>query len=141
MPRLRRKRDVTLPWEQRGAWLRDLLSGHRWKMLLFVALGLALLALTWHEAGRRARVRETRVAISEVKRAIASFRSDVGRCPRSTSELLHPPDPADRYLRRIPKDGWGRRLWIECPAPHDPRGAEVVSAGPSGSFFTDDNVQ
>ena len=140
MARSKRRREVTLPWERRGAWLRGVLAGPRWKVALLV-LALALGAWgIWRASVRQATLRETRAAISEMHRAIDAFRSEVGRCPRSREELLDPPGGARRVIREIPKDGWGRELWMRCPARHDPNGAEVVSAGPSGSFFVDDNV-
>lgn len=136
----RRKGGITLPWEQGGAWFRELLAGPRWKVaLLIVVLGVAAWGL-WRAAAERARLRETRAAIAEVRRAIDSFRTDLGRCPRSVSELVDPPRPRRRYLREVPRDGWGRPLYVKCPGRFDPNGADVVSAGPSGSFFDDDNV-
>jgi type II secretory pathway pseudopilin PulG len=136
----RTSRGIALPWEQRGAWMRDLLAGPRWKVaLLVVVLGIVAWGI-WRASVREAEMRETRAAIAEVRRAIESFRTEVGRCPRSTAELVDPPRPGRRYLREIPPDGWGRQLWVRCPARNDPAGADVISAGPSGSFFVDDNV-
>lgn len=136
----KRKRGITLPWEQRGAWIGELLAGPRWKVaLLVVALGAAAWGV-WHAAAKQTRLRETHAAIAEVRRAIDSFQTDVGRCPRSVSELVDPPRSGRRYLREVPTDGWGRRLYVKCPGRFDPNGADVVSAGPSGSFFDDDNV-
>jgi hypothetical protein len=141
MPKRKPHRDIALPWERRGNWVRELLAGHRFKMVLVAAGVLGLGVVTWQAAERRERVRDTRVAIGEVKRAITSFRSEVGRCPKSPEELIRPPEPAHRSLREIPRDGWGRELYIQCPARHDPLSAEVLSAGPSGSFLSDDNVR
>ena len=81
------------------------------------------------------------LAITEARRAVSTFRAEVGRCPRSTTELVHPPRSRTRYLRRTPKDGWGRQLYVRCPAYDDPDGAEIVSAGPSGSLLKADNIQ
>ncbi len=140
MARSRKGRGISLPWEQRGVWARQVLAGPRWKVALLVLL---LLLGAWgvaRAAMDQAHLRETRAAIAEVHRAIESFRADLGRCPRSTQELVDPPRPGRGYLREIPTDGWGRRLWVRCPGRDDPAGADVVSAGPSGSFFVDDNV-
>lgn len=109
------------------------------------ALGLAaaavVLALIARSAEHRQRVVETRATIAEIKRAISSFRADMGRCPQSIHELMHPPRSGRRYLRRIPVDGWERAFWVRCPGRYDPDGADVVSAGPSGSLLDDDNIQ
>ena len=132
---------IALPWERRGAWVRELLAGRRWKVLLLLALALLALLFVVSSAEHRQRVRETRAAIAEIKRSIAAFRADMGRCPVSIHELIHPPRSGRHYLRRVPVDGWGRAFWVRCPGRYDPDGADVVSAGPSGSFLVDDNLQ
>ncbi len=97
--------------------------------------------LVYRAADHEEKMRLTRHAILEVHHAIEDFRADVGRCPRSQDELVHPPRSAARYLREIPDDAWGHRIFVRCPAFHDPDGADVISAGPSGDFFVDDNVR
>ena len=133
-------RSVSLPWERRGAWVSGLVRGRRWKLML--ASGVVLLGLLFvaRSAEQRQRVRETRAAIAEVKRSVAAFRADLGRCPHTLHELMHPPRSGHRYLRQIPLDGWGRAFWVRCPGRYDPDGVDVVSAGPSGSFLVDDNL-
>ena len=132
--------NVTLPWEPQSGFVRDLLSGRRVR-LVPAAIGIAVLA--WfvvstalaHEA-----VADTRGTIDRVHRALAHFRADMGRCPSSIHELVHPPRTGAHYLAAEPVDAWGHPLWIRCPGRYDPEGEDVVSAGPSGSFLTDDNV-
>ena len=137
----RARNEVAMPWEGRSAWARQLLAGKRWKLLLL------FLALVWigyevYATGERTRrVRQTYGMIAEVRKAIARFQLEVGRCPRSMTELVHPPRSRSRYLREVPKDGWGRAIWVRCPAHDDPDGVDVLSAGPSGSFTVDDNLQ
>ena len=134
------RRSIALPWERRGAWLRQLLSGQRWKVLLGV-FALAMLLLTvGSSAQRRQQERETRAAIAEIKRGISAFRADLGRCPHNLHELMHPPRSGRRYLRDVPLDGWGRAYDVRCPGRYDPNDADVISAGPSGDFLTDDNL-
>ena len=107
-------------------------------------MGIALLVVLTIGFARyaryRVRVRDTQVAIAQVKQAIDRFRADVGRCPRSDTELLHPPLSQKHYLDSIPRDGWGRPLSIDCPGYFEEE-AEVISAGPSGSLLKDDNIQ
>ncbi len=136
-----KKRNISLPWEQRGKLLGRLALGSRLRAAFFVMVLLAVVFGLYRSADSRAKVRDTRIAIATVRRAIDRFRADNGRCPRSTTELVHPPRTGARYLRRAPRDGWGRELWVLCPAHDDPDGAEVLSAGPSGSFHEDDNIQ
>ena len=121
--------------------MRELVAGRRWKVMLLVAVASLALAAAANSADHRQRERETRAAIAEVKRAIAAFRADLGRCPQNLRELLHPPRSERRYLRHIPVDGWGQAFWVTCPGRYDPDGADVVSAGPSGNFLADDNLQ
>lgn len=137
----RRRPSIALPWERRGAWLRGLVVGRRWRLAIVLAAIVGVLLLVASSADQRQRERETRAAISEIKRAISAFRADLGRCPASLHELLHPPRTGRRYLRHIPVDGWGRAFWVRCPGRYDPEGADVVSAGPSGSFLDDDNLR
>jgi len=137
----RARRGVALPWERRGAWVRELLAGRRWKVLLSIAVALSILFLVGRSAEHARRVRETRVAIAEVERGLSAFRADLGRCPHSIDELLHPPRSGQRYLPHVPVDGWGRAFFVRCPGRYDPDGADVISAGPSGSFLDDDNIQ
>jgi type II secretory pathway pseudopilin PulG len=139
----RKKRNsgaLLLPWERQRAWLSQLLSARRWRSLIG-SLALALLVVAALQvADRKSRVRATRAAIAEVQRAVTAFRAEMGRCPRSTTELVHPPRAGARYLLEAPTDGWGRELYVRCPSPHDPTAAEVISAGPSGSFSENDNI-
>jgi type II secretory pathway pseudopilin PulG len=105
-------------------------------MLLLIVVAASFTRYARH----RVRVRDTRVAVAQVKQAIDQFRADVGRCPVSERELLHPPLSQKHYLDSMPKDGWGRPLTIRCPGDFDDD-ADVISAGPSGSLSKDDNIQ
>ena len=141
MARKNRTANVTLPWERRGNTVRQLFRGSRLRGLVVLAISIGCAGWIYRVADTRSRERSTRVAIHEVQRAIGLFQAQVGRCPRSTTELVHPPRSRTRYLRALPKDGWGRPLWVRCPAHDDPDGSDVISAGQSGSFFVDDNIQ
>lgn len=121
--------------------MRELLAGRRWKVLLSMAIALFVLFMVASSAEHARRVRETRSAIADIKRAISAFRADLGRCPHSIDELLHPPRSGRRYLREVPVDGWGRAFFVRCPGRYDPDGVDVISSGPSGSFLDEDNIQ
>jgi hypothetical protein len=130
---------VALPWEKRGTW-RQLFGGSRWRVALAAgALVAVIYGLVRYSSERHAE-RETLTVIGEVRHAVGLFRAHTGRCPTSLDELLHPPRTTPRFLRRTPTDGWGRRLFLRCPGRFDPDSVDVVSAGPSGDFFVDDNV-
>jgi hypothetical protein len=134
------RRDVFLPWEHKTVWFTELFSRRLWRTLLLVVVVSGGILATWRVADYRARVRMTRAAIAEVQRAIINFRAEIGRCPRSTVELVHPPRASAHYLNELPDDGWGRQLYVRCPDRRNRGSALVVSAGPSGSFSKDDNI-
>jgi type II secretory pathway pseudopilin PulG len=116
------------------------LRNTRWQALLGLLM-LVLLAVGFARYARhRIRLRDTQVAIGQVKQAIDRFRADVGRCPSSDAELVRPPLSQKHYLDSMPKDGWGQPLTIRCPG-YFGEDAEVISAGPSGSLLKDDNIQ
>lgn len=140
MHRRRQRQRISLPWERRGGRWRGALRNTRWQALLgLLVLGVLAIGFTRH-VRRRIQVRDTHVAIAQVKQAIDRFQADVGRCPNSDTELVHPPLSQKHYLDAIPKDGWGQPLSIRCPGYFEEE-AEVVSAGPSGSLVKDDNIQ
>ncbi len=134
------QRTVLLPWERKQAWLVELRSGRRLRAAAFLLLTAGLTLWAFAEADARSKVRQTRAAIAEAQRAVATFRTEIGRCPRSTLELVHPPKSGARYLDETPVDGWDRELLVRCPGRDNPTSADVISAGPSGSFATDDNI-
>lgn len=139
----RRKRQtgvVPLPWEGRNAWLTSVFSLHRFRSLLTIVIVAMLVIAAYEMAAERTKVRSTRAAIGEVRRAIGAFRLEMNRCPRSTVELVHPPKAGAQYLDELPKDGWDRELLVRCPGTLNPEVADVVSAGKSGSFAVDDNI-
>ena len=140
MTRRTQRERVSLPWERRGGRWRSALSNTRWQALVGLVLLVLLTTALARYASYRIRVRNTRVAIAQVKQAIDRFRADVGRCPGSDTELLHPPLSQKHYLDSMPKDGWGRPLAIRCPGYFGEE-AEVISAGPTGSLLNDDNIQ
>ena len=140
MSRRRQRERISLPWEGRGGRWRSILSNTRWQAVITLAALVVLTVGFARYARHRVRVRDTQVAIAQVKQAIDRFRADVGRCPNSDTELLHPPLSQKHYLDSIPKDGWGRPLSIRCPGYFEEE-AEVISAGPSGSLAKDDNIQ
>ena len=135
-----RNSPILLPWERKSAWLGRVVFQRRLLGVLLLAAAIGILSFAYRAADERARTRATRTAIAEAQRAVTVFVAELGRCPHSTVELMHPPKAAARYLNEIPVDGWGRPLYIRCPGhgPHEV--AEIISAGPKGSFLTDDHI-
>jgi hypothetical protein len=141
MAKQSRKRGVSLPWEHRSAWFRELFRGSRWRQLFGLTIVIFSVIGIWQNAVYNDRVRVTRLAIDEVTRAATAFREEIGRCPNAVQELTRPPRAGRRYLRRVPHDAWGHDLFMECPSRRDPESLNILSAGPSGSLLMDDNIQ
>ncbi len=139
--RASRTGNVLLPWERRGLPLAELLTGRRIGAVALAGLAVLLAGAIWRSVDTRDRVSRTELVIADVRRAVAQFREDLGRCPHTMRELAHPPRAGARYLRDEPLDAWGNPLWVRCPGRYDPEGMDVVSAGPSGNFLVDDNIQ
>lgn len=131
---------IRLPWERESRWVSDLLSGRRWWTILASIAFAGFVVLAYRAADTRARTRATRAAIAEARRAVAAFVAELGRCPHSTVELVHPPKSGAHYLNELPVDGWGRPLYVRCPGSNSRDVADVISAGPSGSFLKDGHV-
>lgn len=131
---------VRLPWEDRRG-IRRFLERSRLSVVLGLVVFGVLALLVTRAAANRQRRNETRATIGQVHRAVARFRADFGRCPRNVTELLHPPRGRMTYLHGEPRDAWARPILLTCPAPDDPDTQDVVSAGPSGDFLVDDNIQ
>ncbi|MCA9574673.1 MAG: type II secretion system protein GspG [Polyangiales bacterium] len=131
---------VRLPWEDRRG-IRRFLERSRLSVVLgLLVLGVLALLVT-RAAANRQRRSDTRATIGQIHRAVSRFRADLGRCPRNMTEMLHPPRGRMTYLHGEPRDAWGNAILLTCPAPDDPDTQEVVSAGPSGDFLVDDNIQ
>ena len=135
-----KKNQIALPWERRTGRWRRALSNTPWQAVLGAVLSVSLLVGLIRYTEGRVRTRNTRVAIGQVEQAIDRFRADVGRCPGSNAELLHPPLSQKHYLDSMPTDGWGQPLHVRCPGYFEDE-ADVISAGPSGSLLQDDNIQ
>ena len=130
---------LSLPWERADSILYAVVSGRRvWPLLLMTTATLVLALAYWVE-NQRGNLLSTRATLAEVERATHAVVHGIGRCPHSTEELVHPPKSGTRYLAFAPVDAWGNPLRLSC-ALGEQSVIEVMSAGPSGSFLTDDNV-
>jgi hypothetical protein len=133
---------LLLPWEREDSPYRKLLTGRRlWPILIGTVLA-ALVAGAHSLGGRHANLRYTRATLNEVEEASRAFARDIGRCPHNARELVHPPRSGVHYLNEPPLDAWGRAIHLSCRLQEGKERPEIeaVSAGPSGSFFSEDNV-
>jgi hypothetical protein len=144
MARRTKKRSprLLLPWEREDSPYRTLLSGRRLWPILIASVAVALLAGAHFLGGRRANLLYTRATLNEVEEASRAFARDIGRCPHNARELVHPPRSGVHYLSEPPLDAWGHAIHLSCRLEEGGEHPEVeaTSAGPSGSFFSEDNV-
>ncbi len=80
----------------------------------------------------------TRIIMHTVQEALVHYQADHGEsCPPSLDALV-----AEGYLTQTPRDTWGNALMYRCRTPaRDPfRIAELISAGPDGHFYTNDDI-
>ena len=109
-------------------------------LALGAAVGLGLLGLVGWTVLRamvypaeidRAQLSDARDACRRAARLARTYRARFGECPSIGQDLV------DRGLAPEPPiDPWGHNLVIEC----GPDRVAVTSAGPDGSFATDDDV-
>jgi len=136
--RRHRPRTVSLPWEARRRWLRELASRRGSRLVVTLALLIFVTHSIWKIQDRHQRTRQTYLRMMELRWALELFQAKLGRCPQSISELIHPPHPSLPELHNVPRDGWGRTFHIKCPGRLNAPRADVISAGPSGSFLSAD---
>ena len=118
---------VFFPWERRRG-VFGVIGRARARIVLGVAVALAVILWMRGREERSAAIRATRASITTMYRAVASYRADhSGACPRELGELV-----LGGYSRDVPVDAWGRPLRLTCPGRGDPRGFEISSDGPDG---------
>ncbi len=123
-------------------------------MVVIVILGVLALVLVVSFAGKddKAKKAATRSIIEQVSNQIEEFKMDHGQYPRSLEELRRRPDFVSDddwtgpYLKKTPKDGWGRDFHYEVPGPSS-HPYQLYSLGaddqPGGKGFNADisNIQ
>jgi len=127
---------VLFPWERRRG-LRALFRRSRASQALEVLAGVTVVVLLCRRERSAADVRATRATITTAMNAVSAWRADHDRaCPASLTDLV-----SGGYLRRVPRDAWGRPLRVVCPGRKDPRGFDVSSDGPDGDPGGADRVE
>lgn len=139
MVRRKRRGGLALPWERGVVSLREVLFGRQMRPAVAIAFAFVAVVLIYSLGKRNMQRDTTLAAIAEVNRAVRAFLVDMDRCPRSGTELVHPPKSGAHYLSSMPTDAWSGELTIECTLDGRPV-VSVMSAGPSGSLFIDDNL-
>lgn len=93
--------------------------------LLEIMIVLAILALIASVVGpsvlgqlEKAKIKEAKIQISELQKAVDLFYTDCGSYPKDLDELLNPPSECpnwgpDPYIKKIPKDPWNEEFYYE----------------------------
>jgi hypothetical protein len=138
--RKKRVAQLPLPWERTRRPLASGVSLRRLGPTVGLVLGAGSVIGAYALGTRHESVASTRALLAEVRSATRAFVSDVGRCPRDTRELMHPPRTGREYLGEPPVDAWGQPVYLRCIDDAGHLHIEVLSAGPSGSFVDEDNI-
>lgn len=75
----------------------------------------------------------------EIAKSCDLFELMAHRLPKSLHELEDPPPPMTAVLSDMPLDPWGHAYAFVNPALRSDQRFDVVSAGPDGVFYTDDD--
>ncbi len=107
-------------------------------LLVIVILGmLAAVAVVNLEGVRgEAGVGATRASIAAIKEAADVYEIRTGKYPDSIEALTQSVGDRPPLLEKKPQDGWGNDFQLR----RKDKGIEIRSAGPDGSFNTQDDI-
>jgi general secretion pathway protein G len=120
--------------------------------LLLVLVILAVLATiivpVYTNHIKKAKIRGTIADISILEGSLSAFQLDNGRFPNSEEGLAAlvqaPPDLAGSwggpYVKQVTSDKWGHPYRYFCPAPDNPFNFLILSCGPDGQEYTEDDI-
>lgn len=89
----------------------------------------------------KARIKEARIHISEIGKALDLFNMDCAFYPDSLDDLVSAPDNCkawgpDPYQKKLPKDPWGSEFVYEV----DGNNYVLISPGPDKTEGSDDDI-
>jgi len=113
-------------------------------MIVLAILGslMALLIPQIMGALNRSRMKQTKIAISQIVQAVNSYQIDCGKLPAAL-ENIEKPDPEcsnwgpDPYMKVIPKDGWSHDFTYEVTGTS----FVIRSPGYKGKEVTSEDMQ
>lgn len=121
-------------------------------LMVIVILGIlaAVIVPNLVGTGEKAKRDLTASQISGLGTSLDTFQMHCGRYPTSDEGLaalmVQPDDEtlegkwAGPYLKRAPKDAWGRDLQYEFPGEFNTNSYDLSSAGPDGEFGGEDDI-
>jgi len=108
---------------------------------ILVVLGVIIAVWAVQYSRIRGQRKQALVEILGIQEAVRKFRWDNERCPHDLEELGYPPVGGQPYYRMGFKDPWGRPYRVTCPGRAFAESADVLSPGPDGEFYTNDDVK
>lgn len=106
---------------------------------IFAVFVMVVFSVEYEKA--RLKRRQTVLEMLSIKEMAELYLVEQGKCPQFVEEL----SGVDFSLRMKPKieylDPWGKKFEIVCPGKKNQEGVDVISAGPDGNFFTNDDVK
>ncbi|MBA4027567.1 MAG: hypothetical protein C0475_00200 [Planctomyces sp.] len=90
----------------------------------------------------RARLSETRTYLSQIRTALTDYNANTGAFPASLAELASGTG-ANRYLQRIPQDGWKQDFLYRFPGQsgaNEDQPYDLISSGRDKQFGTGDDL-
>ena len=76
--------------------------------------------------------------------ALDLYELDIGEFPGNLDSLMENKESRDDwrgpYLKRVPKDAWGRGYYYKHPGGHNKYGYDLYSAGSDGQAGTNDDI-
>lgn len=115
-------------------------------MLVVIIIGILASFVVPRLAGRAERARKvvTRADIeSNIPAALDLYEMDLGEYPQRLEDLMvdssSDPNWNGPYLKKLPKDPWGRAYYYKCPGEHD-NDYDLASSGRDGVMESDDDI-
>lgn len=118
-------------------------------MLVIIIIGVLVAIVMPRLVGRseQARVSACKADIANITLAIDLFEMDNGRLPSGQEGLgslrTNPgqlPNWKGTYLKKEPKDPWGKAYIYKIPASHGDSDYDLYSAGPDGTEGNSDDI-
>ena len=114
-------------------------------MLVVIIIGVLAMMVMPRLVGRseEARTAAGKADISNISVGLDMFEMHIGHYPASLDELMQKGSNPDTwkgpYLKKAPKDPWGREYHYKCPGTHN-SDYDLYSAGPNGIEGDNDDV-
>ena len=108
-------------------------------VLLIMSTLVTIVVVNVVGRGEKARRQTTGISMKQIEAGVKEYHVDNGYYPVTAEGGLALLEPD--YLERIPRDGWGRPFQYYSPTLDENIPYEIISAGPDGSFETQqDNI-